>query len=120
MNALVYVVLAFAAYRMGRAIALDDISLPFRDRLYAFAWDDEGGTVETRDGERVLVPRARAGWRTWLYSLFTCPLCIGFWISCALYAAWRWLDYEAVHVIIIMFAIAGAQCFLQMREDDNA
>jgi hypothetical protein len=112
-DGLVYVVLAFAAYRMARAVALDDITLPFRERLYAFAWDDE--EAEVVDGN--YVPKARAPWRTWLWSLFTCPLCIGFWISCALYACWRWLDYEAVHVIIVMFAIAGAQCFLQQREE---
>ena len=116
MSALVYVLLAFAAYRAARAVALDDISLPLRERLYEFAYDDEHPVIDEFD--RTLTrPGVRAPWRTWLYQLFTCPLCIGFWISAAFYSAWRWLDYEAVHVVIIIFAIAGAQCFLQQRDD---
>jgi hypothetical protein len=116
-SVLAYALVVFAAYRMARAIAVDDISLPFRDRLYAFAWSDEEGEIEERESGPVLIPKARAGWRTWIWSLFTCPLCIGFWISAGLYCAWRYWDTEAVRVVIAIFAVAGAQCFLATRED---
>lgn len=120
MNALVYVLLAFAAYRLTRIVTTDTISLPFRERLYRFAWSDEDGTVETREKGKVLVPKARAAWRTYLYELLTCPLCLGVWVAAGVYSAWRWWDTDAVHAFIAIFAVAGAQCFLQMREDDDA
>jgi hypothetical protein len=34
------------------------------------------------------------------------------------YAAWRWWDTDAVHAVIAIFAIAGLQCFLALKEGD--
>lgn len=106
------IVVALAAYRVARLVALDTISLPFRERLFSFAYDEEH-PVEG-DGEWVAAPRA--GWRTWLYDLFTCPLCVGVWVSAGLYAAWRWWDTDPVRAVIVVLAVAGAQCFLATRE----
>ena len=66
------VVLALAAFRATRVVTTDTISVPFRDRLYSFAWDDEHPIEQ--DGQQV--PAVRAPWRTWLYELFTCPFCL--------------------------------------------
>lgn len=61
MNALVYVVLALAAYRIARVPTKDSISLAWRERLYAWAWDDENAEVQhTADGD-VFVPKSRLG-----------------------------------------------------------
>ena len=61
------------------------------------------------------MPRA-GGMRTYINELFNCPLCLGVWVSAATYSAWRWWDTEAVHAVIVIFAVAGAQCFLALRE----
>lgn len=116
MSALTYVLLAFAAYRVARIVTTDTISIPFRERLYDWAWDEENGKVERKAETAIVTPVARAAWRTYVYELFTCPLCLGVWVAAALYCAWRWWDTEAVRAVIAIFAIAGAQCFLQTRE----
>jgi hypothetical protein len=116
-SALVYVLLALAAYRMARVVTTDSISLAFRERLYRWTWDDTNPEVQREpDGTEVFVPKARAPWRTYAYELFTCPLCLGFWAAAAVYSAWRWWDTDAVHAVIAVFAIAGLQCFLATRE----
>lgn len=118
MNALVYVVLALAAYRIARVPTKDSISLAWRERLYAWAWDDENAEVQhTADGD-VFVPKSRGSVRSYVYELLTCPLCLGVWVAAAVYSAWRWWDTDAVHAVIAIFAVAGLQCFLALKEGD--
>lgn len=114
----VLVVLALATYRVARIIAEDTISEPARERMYRWAWDDAHPDESVDDdGKRVLLAHPRAAWRTWVHGLFTCPLCIGVWTAAALYALWRFVDWEPVNVAIVMLAIAGLQCFLATRAD---
>jgi hypothetical protein len=66
------VVVAGAAARVARAISIDDIAAPLRDRLKRVADEDEGGRW-TRQLARDLV---------------CCRVCIGWWASLATSALW--------------------------------
>ena len=121
-----FVVVALASYRAARIVATDTISDAFRDRVYRFAWADpddpryldlgpapgEAHVV----GDRIL-PKPVAPWRTYVYGLVSCPLCIGVWIAAAFYVAWRWWDWMPVRALLVILAIAGVQCFLATRQD---
>lgn len=102
----VVVVLAFATFRLARLVAIDSLTLPFRERIYDFAW-----TGEFPDGSARPEPVARAPWRTYVYELVTCPHCIGVWWAIAVYCAWRWGGDVALGIIAVI-AIAGAQSAL--------
>jgi hypothetical protein len=97
----VIVVLAFATFRLARLIAVDSISLALRERVYRFAYAE--------DGE--LPPVPRAPWRTWVYDLVTCVHCLGVWLAVAVYCAWRW-GGDVAFAILTVAAIAGAQSAL--------
>jgi hypothetical protein len=107
-----FVVVALAAFRLTRVVTTDKISLPLRDRLYDFAWNDDDPVAIPGTHPTAYSPRARAPWRTWLWTLLTCGWCLGFWVAAATYSAWRWWDTEAVRAVITVFAIAGAQGLL--------
>lgn len=115
---LAFLIVSLAAYRLTRVVTTDTISDPFRDRVYRWAWNDDE-TVEIVDdqGRKVRAPTPRAGWRTWVYGLVSCPLCFGVWVSAGTYSAWRWWDTGAVRAVIAAFAVAGLQCFLAAKED---
>lgn len=109
-----FIVIALATYRVARIVTTDSISLPFRERLYGWAWDDDHA-VTGADGLPYATPRA--AWRTWVHDLFTCALCFGVWTAAGLYALWRWSDSPAVRSGIVVLALAGLQCFLASRAD---
>lgn len=58
------VVLSLAAARLARAVSVDDISEPARERMAAWA-----GAADA------------PGWGRWADRLIHCPLCTGFWLS---------------------------------------
>lgn len=103
-----FVVVALASFRLTRALTTDKISLPWRDRLYDFAWDDDHPVEVPNTLPTAYEPAPRAPWRTWAWTLFTCAWCLGFWVAAGLYSAWRWWDTDAVRAIITVFAVAGA------------
>ncbi len=53
----------------------------------------------------------RWGQTSWQARGVSCPLCVGFWLAPLLALAWVFMP-----VIIIWLAIAGAACWLQVRE----
>ena len=60
------VVLALAATRLARAISLDEVTEPARERLQEWA---------------ARSPQAK--WRSWPARLVACPVCVGWWTSFA-------------------------------------
>jgi hypothetical protein len=108
-----WVVVALAAYRLARIVAEDAISDVFREHVYEWAWDEQ---VDVVMGQEVATPVARAAWRTYVYALVSCPLCLGVWFAAGLYVVWRWWTWMPAQAFVIVLAIAGLQCFLATRE----
>lgn len=96
------VIVAFAGYRLARAVAVDEITSPFRRLLYRRAYES-------------LPPRRS---RVFLSDLFSCPLCIGFWMTLVLglVASTNFTDGSIFQHGLIAMASAGGQCLLNMRE----
>lgn len=106
-------VCGLAAFRLARAIAVDDIMLGFRAWLHEAAYGpDPGDPVE-----------AGVFWR-WAYALFSCPFCVGFWISLALYAMWTQWGWArpgiaAVAVAGVAAQLAGFDRATSVVDDDD-
>lgn len=102
----VVVILAAATFRLARLVGVDSLFLPFRDRVYAFAWEERYPTGDMR-------PQAipRAAWRTYVYELVTCQHCLGVWFGVAVYCAWRWGGDVALAIIAVC-ALTGLQSAL--------
>lgn len=103
---LLWVLIAgLAAFRIARAIATDTISLPFRrwlfDKAYAGVPPDQIETAPASAFQSAPVVR-------WLYKLLSCPYCIGFWVSLAI---WAVVGFGR-DPIITAFAVAGVQYLL--------
>ncbi len=79
-------VLVLASYRITRLVAVDVIA----DR--------------PRTWVAVKAP-------VWVGKLVTCAICAGFWISAAVLAAW-YFGGSGGWVVLVVFAIAGAQALL--------
>jgi hypothetical protein len=97
MSAFEFVVVAFAAYRAARFLALDSLTEPFRERLTYWS--------------------AGSGWREKFSDLITCGWCNGYWLSGLAYlvfmAVTGRLDNEPVLIHLIMWwAVAGVQALL--------
>lgn len=100
------VVLALATYRVARIFTVDSISEPWIAFLYRWAWNPP------RPGHAA-EPKAGA-YRTWIYELLSCPLCLGVWTSGALYALWRW-GGGVMRGVVVVLAVAGVQAVLQIK-----
>lgn len=109
-EALEFVILVLAAYRITRFFVKDsligmapDSGTPMSVRVDRFAYFDNGED------------------RTWLRGkigdLLTCTWCTGWWVSLAVTALWLelapWL--LGVHGWVLVFAVAGAQGFINSR-----
>lgn len=120
----VAVVIAFAAYRVARGIATDDLFDGWRYRLEVWAYDDPDGEklfyrpVTRRGALGPAAPRRPIKWLTILRGKFadlmTCPLCIGFhasWIAlCVWTTTWPWdLGWKGW---TLAFGIAGLQALI--------
>ncbi len=86
------VVLGFAASRVTRAISLDEISAPLRERFSARA--SQGGAM-----------------LEWTHKLVTCPLCVGWWVSLALS-----FSLPGRHRLVRGASVAGAQALMALAE----
>jgi hypothetical protein len=88
--------LALAAWRVFHLIAFDD--LLDRPRRYVTrlspSWHAEGDAT----GER---------YREGLAGFLTCPFCLGFWITIAVWAAWLVFPTETVWVAVPLALNAG-------------
>lgn len=98
-------VLAFAAYRITRALIFDSWILATRQRWYNFLLS----------GAKLKTIREKA------LELTSCTFCLGFWVSLGLFSAylasWPW-DFS-VKEWISVFAVAGAQAMLHVLEPDE-
>lgn len=96
-----YILIALATYRAARMVALEDG--PFE----VFAQLREGAA--RRFVGRELAPGMVED--HWVVKGVNCPLCVGFWAAPVLLLLWYLLP-----VIVIVLAVAGAQCWLQREE----
>lgn len=94
---------ALAAYRIGRAVAVDSITLGFRKRIYKLAYPDG-----SQDGHGTILHP----W-DWLYNLISCPHCVGFWATLAIWLVWGQGHFWALLVAVL--AAAGVQSFLASK-----
>jgi hypothetical protein len=114
------VVLALAAYRFTRLIVLDEVlgSFPAIDPRTGDPIPGDRG-----DGLRRLIDiglyddegDARNSAARWVGRWLTCTYCCGFWMSAAVVAAWEWWAVDWVRWVIVVFAIAGAQGYINSR-----
>lgn len=102
MTFLIFVVVALAACRATRLIAVDTLTDPLRARVFDWAWDVENPTA---DDDGTARPSPRAAWRTWVWLLLTCQWCLGVWVSAVVYCAWRW-GGDVAWAVLIVLAVA--------------
>jgi hypothetical protein len=100
---------ALAAYRITRFFVWDSLigfhpgsMSKMSQRLTNWAWVNDR---TERDGQDRSWLRGKIG------DLLTCQYCLGFWIVCATWAAFRW-GPEWVRVGVFVWAIAGGQALL--------
>lgn len=110
-TALVLAGLVLAVYRAARFLTHDTLTQEWRQRLFDWAWEEP---TDPETGVK-LPPVPRASWRSYVWGLLSCPLCLGVWISAVFYVAW--VNWSWSHPPLVILAIAGGQCFVQMRED---
>jgi hypothetical protein len=90
------VLLALASYRLGRILALDDVTEPLRKPFFE---------IREVDGEREEVP-IRHGFRGAIAALLSCPDCTGYWMAALLvYANLLWPAPACV--VTLVFAVNG-------------
>jgi Protein of unknown function (DUF1360) len=92
------VIVGLAVFRVARLITADSITDPMRDRLYVWAWRDDGHGHQT----------PTAVWRTYVYELIRCPHCVGVWAAAGAYLWWEFLWTPPIYVA----AIAGVASLL--------
>jgi len=118
-------VVAFAGYRMGRAVAQDEITEPFRKMLYRWTYEVPERVVEREFEESKENPEANnkpptkpRPERRYIYDLFTCPLCIGFWITLVigLIASANLTDASWIQHLLLAVAATGVQAWMSLRE----
>lgn len=108
----VVAVLVLAAWRMAWLIAKDRVTMPLRERVYDFAWRaPDVAPVRGPDDDQPVTMIPRAAWRTWLFELVRCPLCVGIYASAIVYACWRWGDVPG-RAFVVILGVAGGQALL--------
>lgn len=89
------VIVALAAYRVSRMIALEDGPFDLFSRFRS-KFDKPKG-----------VPL------NWIERGVSCPLCVGIYISIGMYFLSGW---DVVNLVVFILAVAGLQTFLQRSE----
>lgn len=98
-----FALLALAAYRAWRLVAIDDITTPLRDRVTGRVfWDDK--TQKHR-------------YKLTLDKLIGCPWCLGAWISIAVTVAW-WVWPHATLIVCVPFAVSAAVGLVSKNWDE--
>lgn len=109
-EALEFVVVVLAAYRITRFLVKDsligfgpDSASRISVRLDRFAYDSEGN--------------GRSWWREYVGDLLTCTWCLGFWVSLAVACTWlRLMPWElGIEGWGVAWGVAGAQGYLNTR-----
>jgi len=107
-NPLWFVMLALAAFRMGRLIAYDKVAEPLRAPFTKTVPDDSGA------GETVVA--RRGGIRNAVGELLSCPICAGTWISAGLVYGLELLPGPTRMLITIMSAIGLGELLNSLTE----
>lgn len=121
---LAVLIVALAAHRLARGVAVDSITDRPRDWLYAKAYTQPvaqpfpPGARDEHDAELEgwePPPPARVKSRawSWLYGLTSCPHCCGWWLSLGLWIAWT--NWDDSHAVIAAVAVAGAQSVISAK-----
>lgn len=125
---LTILVVALAAHRLARAVAVDTISDRLRDVVYARAFTQPDprpfpdGAKDEHDArlegwEPAPPARVKSRVWSWMYGLVSCPHCCGWWLSLALW--WAWAGYEWTRQWwITAAAVAGAQSIMSAKGSD--
>jgi hypothetical protein len=126
---LAVIVVALAAYRLARAVAVDTISDRPRAWLYERAfyvpqleavdesidWDDVARGVIPHPRERIAPEvQTRSTVAAYAYGLISCAFCAGWWISLALWVFWAGWHPSRVY-FVEMVAVAGAQAIFAAK-----
>lgn len=115
------IVVALAAHRLARLVAVDDLTLRPRAwvSIRAYAWPDvphdswediEAGIVEERTAAG---PIKRSQFWGWVDGLVTCPHCCGFWFAVS--GWWLWWNHPDARVWVAAVGVAGLQSVVSAK-----
>lgn len=90
MTGLEAVLLALAAYRWARLIAVDEIALPLRRTVVRWSTRPPRSARRAAGRLGLAVPDRDPGWRRHFVYLVGCPHCLAVWSSAGLVAVWEW------------------------------
>ncbi|MBN1992439.1 MAG: DUF1360 domain-containing protein [Anaerolineae bacterium] len=103
-----FVLLAFSALRMGRLIAYDLVTQPYRAPFTETVPDSYGAS-------EIVVPK-QSGWRRAVGELVSCPICSGTWAAAALVYALQIAPGPTRIFIAIMGAIGAGEILNALTE----
>jgi hypothetical protein len=103
-----FVMLGFSALRLGRLVAYDLVTEPYR-APFTETVPDEFGTGET------VVPKP-SGWRRAIGELISCPICSGTWAAAAMVYALQIAPRPTRIFIAIMGAIGAGEILNALTE----
>lgn len=111
LNPELFVVLALATYRATRLVTSDSITANWRDRLELWAWDFDHPILNEQAGK--YEARPRSVFRSYLWTLLTCALCLGVWVAAGVFVVLRYWHWFPAQATVWILAAAGVQCVLQ-------
>ena len=103
-----FVLLGFSTLRLGRLVAYDLVTEPYR-APFTETVPDQYGTSET------VVPK-RSGWRRAFGELISCPICSGTWVAAALVYALQLAPNPTRIFMAIMGAIGMGEILNALTE----
>lgn len=96
------IILALAVFRLVRAVGWDDMPWLLRARYWL------GGRNERNRGVKVFATDERGTYtRPVIAKFLSCPWCVGFWLSLAVYLLWIWFPTEVIYGLA-PFALSAA------------
>lgn len=103
-SAVELVILALAAYRLYRFTALDSFPPMVAARTWLTGETDDGTFYATRPA--------------WVAALWSCPYCLGWWISLLLVAAW-WVAPVVAVAFALPWAVSAAAALITVKLDPS-
>jgi hypothetical protein len=103
----VVTLLALGGWRVARFFTRDQLTAEWRVALYRWAWRDDPASPE---------PVARAAWRSYVFTLLTCTVCLSVWMTAGVWALWSYGDGPGQWADIVLGA-AGLAALIALRLD---
>ena len=103
-----FVLLVFSTFRLGRLIAYDRVTQPYRAPFTETVLDSYGAS-------ETVVPK-QYGWRRVIGELISCPICSGTWVAAALVYALQIAPGPARIFITIMGTIGAGEILNALTE----